>query len=137
MNKSKQPLFGQLRKKMVKAIKGARTLFLSEETRQYQDEQTALELRKKFPRKKLSRQKQALAKALKVKKENKALAVEGLLAMKMGKASKRTSPGQTLARMTESSPASPHKEGARWIKNLNKQMLSQRTIQNHHGTQKK
>jgi hypothetical protein len=137
MNKSKQPLFGQMRKKMAKAIKDARSLFLSEETRQYQDEQTAIELRKKFPRKKPSRKQQALAKALKVKKENKALAIEGILATKMGKSSKRTTPGHALAGMTESSPASPHKEGARWIKNSTKQMLNQRTIQNHHGAQKK
>ena len=130
MNRSKQPLLSRLRKQMTKAIKGARSLFLSKETRAYQDEQTAKELRKKFPQKKRSRKKEALAQALKTKQEKKQLLLERVAPH----VSKRTSPHMGIE---ESAPASPHKEGARWIKNLNNKMVTQRAIQSHHGAPKR
>lgn len=116
VNKSKRSIQNGLRKKMSKAIKDHQTEVISPEIQEYQDQATEKELLKKFPKRKTKTIAKIPQKA-KVKK----------------KVSKRTTPG-TVA--SDSSPASPHREGLRWIKNMIKKTLSFRTIQAHHGKKK-
>ena len=136
MNRAKTSIFNKLRKKMTKAIKYARSFFLSDATKKYEDRETEKELFKKYPKRKTP--KPHIKKAVKAKtKEARRDRIEKLLAEKTTHAatgpSKRTTPGTVF---TESSPAAAHKEGARWIKNLNKQTLAQRALQTHNTGKK-
>ena len=115
---------------MSKAIKNARSTFLSPQARREQDALTAKELNKKFPKKSSakSRKRENLAKALKRKEAH----TKGVKKIKLASscASKRTTPGST---QTEFAPSYAHREGTRQIKNLNKKIKDQRTIAAHHG----
>lgn len=126
MNRSKRPMPAKLRKQMSKEVHLATSSYPAPEDRQYEDELTAKEMLKKFP-KKPDKKKAALLQS-----------IEKAIAAKLKKPtkgiSKRTSPGLPPR---DSSPAYPHREGKRWIKNLTKQTSSERTIQSHRGSQKK
>ncbi len=123
MNRSNRPIFDKFRKKMSKAIRSLKNTFTSSEDSKYADEQTEKELLKKFPKRKPPKKKEPLLseieKKFKVKKTKHKKGV-----------SKRTTPGTVP---NDSSPSHAHKEGQRWIKNLTKQTLANRKVQDHRG----
>ena len=119
MNRSKLSMFDKLRKHMSKAIRRARSVWLSSEASRDQETLTAKELQKKFPKRK---------QAQVVRKAKRKEATSGV-----GK-SKRTTPGAVTA---HSAPAYAHREGARWIKSSSKKIRGERTVMAHQGGIKK
>lgn len=125
MNRGKRSIFSQLRKKMSKAIRAAQTGMLLPEERKYSDELTEKEMLKKYP-KRIASKTQAIVQSMK-----KSIQIKH--AKNKKNVSKRTTPGTVPSNST---PASVHREGKRWIESLTKQTLSQRTIQAHRGRKK-
>ncbi len=126
MNRSKRPIFDKLRKQMSKAIGSLKHTFFSPEDSKYIDAETEKELLKKFPNRKPAKKKEELLSAIEKKFKTKQKK------HKKG-VSKRTSPGKVPA---DSSPASSHREGQRWIKSLTSQTLADRKVQDHRGRKK-
>jgi hypothetical protein len=125
MNRSKRPISARLRKKMTKAIRDSQTGLPPSQANQYSDELTAKEMLKIYP-KRAAKKKEELLAAMKASIKSKQIKT------KKGH-SKRTTPGLV---QPDSSPAYPHREGKRWIKNLNKQTAAQRVIDVHNSRKK-
>ncbi len=117
MNRSKRPLTKQVQKSMKKAVRSAQKAQTVKKGKDLSDILTEKELKKKFPKKPLTKQKAGLAK---VKK-----ATPAAKPAKKRIPSKRTNTGEVPS---TSSPASVHPEGARWIKTLTSQARAKRKI---------
>jgi hypothetical protein len=126
MNRSKRAMNNKLRKKMSKEIRLAQASYPTPESRSYSDELTTKEMLKKYPKKVAKKHAEAINASKKRIGLKKKAPRKGL--------SKRTTPGTVPS---DSSPAYPHREGKRWIKNLNKQTLNQRAIASRKGNRKK
>ena len=124
MNRSKKQLTKQAQKGVKKAVRKAQSSYKVIKKKDEGDVLTAKEMRLKFPKKPLSKQKANLP----VKK--KAAPVKKVV--KKG-GSKRTAPGTTLS---QSAPAFAHREGERWIKTINTQQQINRKIQTRKAIKK-
>ncbi|MES2122924.1 MAG: hypothetical protein V4492_09150 [Chlamydiota bacterium] len=117
MNRSKRPLTQQAKKSIKKAVHSAQKPQPAKKGKDLSDILTEKELKKKFPKKALSKQK---AGQVRLKK-----ATPTAKPAKKRIPSKRTTPGEVPS---TSSPASIHPEGARWIKTLTSQARAKRKI---------
>jgi hypothetical protein len=113
----------KLRKKMSKAVRAASTGVVVPPRKRPADPTATKELLKSYGRT-VAPKKKGLLETIKIK--------FGFAKSKKG-VSKRTTPGSVPS---DSAPASPHKEGKRWIKNLLKQTLANRTVDAHRGRKK-
>lgn len=113
----------KLRKKMSKSIRDAQSGTAAKVMHPYSDEITAKEILKKNSR------------TPNLKKEDilKAMKQKIVAAKSQKKISKRTTPGKVPP---DSTPASPHREGKRWMKTIVKQNLSKRVVAAHSGKKK-
>jgi hypothetical protein len=114
----------KLRKKMSKAVRNASSGVVVPPRKRPADPTATKELLKSYGRAPAP-QKKGLLETLKIK--------FGFAKAKKKKVSKRTATGTVPS---DSSPASPHREGKRWIKNLLKQTLANRTVDAHRGRKK-
>jgi hypothetical protein len=113
---------------MTKEIRIAQGRYPVPESHQYSDELAAKEMIKKFPKSEAKKREETL-------KEGALNAIKKRISIAKRKhqkiSSKRTTPGLVPS---ESPPAHIHAEGRRWIKNLIKQNLSERTLIAHKGS---
>lgn len=125
MNRSKRPLTKQSQKSIKKAVRASQRTAPTKKEKDLSDLLTEKELKKKFPKKPLKKQKAGVAKAK---------AATPVKAKKKKTVSKRTNTGEVPS---TSAPAHIHPEGVRWIKTLTSQAKAKRKVDTRRSAKKK